>query len=99
MPPRRRNDDPNSSFRPHPPCLPLPCAASVGRVGTLELRPEANRRGKPVALCTVIRAQGSVPRHAGSKMLVFEDGSIEGSIGGGQAERRVARGGVEACAS
>ena len=50
---------------------------------------EAERKGEPVALCTVIRAQGSVPRHTGSKMLVFEDGSIEGSIGGGEMESRV----------
>ena len=28
----------------------------------------------PVALTTVIRAQGSVPRHAGAKMLVYGDG-------------------------
>jgi xanthine dehydrogenase accessory factor len=50
---------------------------------------EAERRGTPVALCTVVRATGSVPRHAGSKMLVFADGSIEGSIGGGEMEARV----------
>jgi xanthine dehydrogenase accessory factor len=50
---------------------------------------EAERKGEPVALCTVIRAQGSVPRHAGSKMLVFADGSIQGSIGGGEMESRV----------
>jgi xanthine dehydrogenase accessory factor len=55
----------------------------------LERLTEAERKGQPVALCTVIRAQGSVPRHAGSKMLVFEDGSIEGSIGGGELESRV----------
>jgi xanthine dehydrogenase accessory factor len=50
---------------------------------------EAERKGQPVALCTVIRAQGSVPRHAGSKMLVFADGSIEGTVGGGELESRV----------
>jgi xanthine dehydrogenase accessory factor len=50
---------------------------------------EAERHGQPVALCTVIRAQGSVPRHTGSKMLVFADGSIEGTIGGGEMEGRV----------
>ena len=55
----------------------------------LERLTEADRKGQPVALCTVIRAQGSVPRHEGSKMLVFEDGSIEGSIGGGELESRV----------
>jgi len=50
---------------------------------------ELEQRGTPVALCTVVRATGSVPRHAGSKMLVFADGSIEGSIGGGEMEGRV----------
>ena len=59
---------------------------------------EADRKGQPVALCTVIRAQGSVPRHAGSKMLVFEDGSIEGSIGGGELESRVIAEALEALA-
>lgn len=57
---------------------------------------EAERRGQLVALCTVLRAQGSVPRHAGSKMLVFEDGSIEGSIGGGEMEGRVIAEALEA---
>jgi xanthine dehydrogenase accessory factor len=38
---------------------------------------ELERQGTPVALCTVVRATGSVPRHAGSKMIVFADGSIE----------------------
>jgi xanthine dehydrogenase accessory factor len=50
---------------------------------------ELELKGTPVALCTVVRATGSVPRHAGSKMLVFTDGSIEGSIGGGEMEGRV----------
>jgi xanthine dehydrogenase accessory factor len=59
---------------------------------------EAERQGHLVALCTVIRAQGSVPRHTGSKMLVFEDGSIEGSIGGGELESRVIAEALEALA-
>lgn len=45
--------------------------------------------GEAVALVTVIRARGSVPRHEGSKMLVFPDGDIEGTIGGGEMESRV----------
>lgn len=48
---------------------------------------EANRMGG--ALCTVVRAQGSTPRHAGSKMLVYPDGRITGSVGGGEMEARV----------
>ena len=40
-------------------------------------------------LCTVVYTQGSTPRHAGSKMLVRSDGSIVGTIGGGELENRV----------
>jgi len=44
---------------------------------------------EPGALCTIIHSQGSTPRHTGSKMLVFADGSITGSVGGGELENRV----------
>jgi len=47
----------------------------------------ANR--KPVVLCTVINSNRSVPRKAGAKMLVFEDGSTHDTIGGGEMESRV----------
>jgi len=47
---------------------------------------EKNQAG---ALCTVIRTQGSTPRHASSKMLVYPDGSISGTVGGGELENRV----------
>jgi xanthine dehydrogenase accessory factor len=40
-------------------------------------------------LCTVIRTRGSTPRHAGSKMLVYPDGHILGSVGGGGLEQQV----------
>lgn len=50
---------------------------------------ELERKGESVALVTVVRAQGSVPRHDGSKMLVYPDGRIEGTIGGGDMEGRV----------
>ena len=45
-----------------------------------------NQRG---ALCVVVRAQGSTPRRATSKMLVYPDGHILGTVGGGEVERRV----------
>lgn len=44
---------------------------------------------EPAALATVIRTQGSMPRHAGSKMLICADGSIIGTIGGGAMESLV----------
>ena len=40
-------------------------------------------------LCTIIRSQGSTPRHTNSKMLVYQDGHIIGSVGGGELENRV----------
>jgi xanthine dehydrogenase accessory factor len=49
---------------------------------------EAERSGQPAALATVIRARGSVPRHETSKMLVFADGRIVGTVGGGELENR-----------
>ena len=49
----------------------------------------AQRRGEAVVLATIVRARGSVPRHTGSKMLVYEDGRIRGTIGGGEMESRV----------
>lgn len=50
---------------------------------------DLQRKGEPAALATVIRARGSVPRHAGSKMLVYPDGKIVGTVGGGEMESRV----------
>jgi xanthine dehydrogenase accessory factor len=44
---------------------------------------EALRRGECVALVTVVRAQGSTPQRAGAKMLVWADGRMVGTIGGG----------------
>lgn len=43
------------------------------------------------ALVTVIDVQGSVPRHTGAKMLVFENGEIQGTIGGGSVEAEAIR--------
>jgi xanthine dehydrogenase accessory factor len=41
------------------------------------------------ALCTIVRSQGSTPRHETSKMLVYPDGHIIGTVGGGEVENRV----------
>jgi xanthine dehydrogenase accessory factor len=50
---------------------------------------EIARRGTTGALCTIIRTKGSTPRKEGTKMLVYPDGKIVGSIGGGEIEGRV----------
>ncbi len=44
---------------------------------------------KPFALVTVAATSGSVPRAAGSKMLVYADGRSSGTIGGGKFEALV----------
>ena len=44
---------------------------------------------KPAALATVVKTRGASPREAGAKMLVYPNGSIVGSVGGGDMELRV----------
>lgn len=46
-------------------------------------------RGDGVVLATVVDTSRSVPRHAGSKMLIHADGHTSGSVGGGEMESRV----------
>jgi len=45
-----------------------------------------NAEGRPAALLTVLRVEGSTPREAGAKLLVTRDGWAWGSIGGGPLE-------------
>ncbi|HMJ82219.1 MAG TPA: XdhC family protein, partial [Vicinamibacterales bacterium] len=40
-------------------------------------------RGEPAALVTIVSTTGSTPQRVGAKMLVFADGRIVGTIGGG----------------
>ena len=47
------------------------------------------KSGKKAALCIIVETKGSSPRKTGSKMIVFEDGTQEGTIGGGSLELRV----------
>jgi xanthine dehydrogenase accessory factor len=50
--------------------------------------------GSPVVMASVIATRGATPRGAGSRMLIWNDGSA-GSIGGGMAEGRVLAAAVE----
>jgi xanthine dehydrogenase accessory factor len=51
-------------------------------------------KGIPMALATVTATRGSTPRKAGARMLIFRDGSILGTIGGGVTEDGVIRKGL-----
>ncbi len=44
--------------------------------------------GQRVVLLTVVRAVGSTPRRTGAKMLLRDDGSFVGTIGGGTLEEK-----------
>ena len=56
---------------------------------------DLSNSGRLGALCTIIRCNGSTPRKEGSKMLVYPDGSIVGSVGGGEVESRVIQEAIE----
>ena len=47
------------------------------------------REGKRGALATITNVHGSTPSVAAAKMLVHEDGSIAGTVGGGCVEGEV----------
>lgn len=53
-----------------------------------ELR-AAIEQGRGVVVATIVETRRSVPRHAGTKMLVFADGETVGTVGGGAMEARV----------
>ncbi len=47
------------------------------------------RQGQKCALATIVEVNGSIPSYESAKMLVREDGSIAGTIGGGCVEAEV----------
>jgi xanthine dehydrogenase accessory factor len=76
----------------------LSAAAEAGRGGrgyneeAMDLFEEIvrqRRAGRKSALATIVKVNGSIPSYPGAKMLVREDGSIAGTIGGGCVEAEV----------
>jgi xanthine dehydrogenase accessory factor len=65
-------------------------------VGIFNRMAQLEEEGKPFALATIVQATGSVPRHEGTKMLIFPEGNFEGTIGGGEVENLVVQAGQEA---
>lgn len=55
---------------------------------------ELEEKNIPFALATIIEAKGSTPRNS-AKMIIKEDGSIIGTIGGGLAEAYIIEEGVK----
>lgn len=52
---------------------------------------DINRSGVKAALCIIVETKGSGPRKTGSKMIVYENGDQEGTIGGGSLELQVTK--------
>ena len=54
-----------------------------------EIFTEMKRRldgGARAAMATVVKTRGSTPQQVGAKMVIFEDGSFIGTVGGGCVE-------------
>lgn len=50
---------------------------------------------KAIVLCIVTKTQGSAPGKPGMKMMVYEDGTIQGSVGGGAIEKEIINKAIE----
>ncbi|VBB08712.1 xdhc- coxi [Lucifera butyrica] len=50
---------------------------------------EVQKNDEKAALVSIISTRGSTPRKAGCQMLVYPDGRIQGTIGGGCGEAEV----------
>ena len=55
------------------------------------IREWKRHRGEPLALATLVRAQGSSYRRPGARMLICADGTSAGSLSGGCLEEEVTR--------
>lgn len=49
----------------------------------------AANSGTSCAICTIIETKGTTPRNVGSKMIVYQNGDTEGSVGGGLVEKEI----------
>ncbi|GAP63778.1 hypothetical protein ARMA_2201 [Ardenticatena maritima] len=56
---------------------------------------EMEREGVPLAVATVVRVRGSVPREVGAKMVIHPYGQHYGTVGGGCGEADVIRAGMD----
>ncbi len=56
---------------------------------------EIEKSNKSAALCTIINTSGSTPRKTGTKMIVYNDGTIFGTVGGGSLEKKVIKNAIE----
>lgn len=56
---------------------------------------ESVKKREKAVFCVIVETKGSTPRKVSSKMLVYEDGSVVGTIGGGELEYFVVQKAIE----
>ncbi|MCG3165440.1 MAG: hypothetical protein POELPBGB_01203 [Bacteroidia bacterium] len=54
-----------------------------------DIIPEIQKSSENAAVCIIVNTKGSTPRKAGAKMIVYENGKLFGTIGGGDLEKKV----------
>lgn len=63
--------------------------ATVSTQHLYEKISEALRHGERLVVATVVETRGSTPQRSGAKLIVFEDGRMLGTVGGGCVEAEV----------
>jgi xanthine dehydrogenase accessory factor len=87
-----QNQAQRSQKTPMPQKIDMPDGAKYARQIGMDLFEEIvrmRRAGERGALATIVHTNGSIPSYESSRMLVREDGSIAGTIGGGCVEADV----------
>ena len=52
----------------------------------LEMKRRLDKGARAAAMATVVKTRGSTPQQVGAKMVIFDDGSFIGTVGGGCVE-------------
>lgn len=71
--------------------IPQSCRRRKRMINIVEEQAKAQKNNQAYVLATIVETRGVTPRSIGSKMMVLEDGTIIGTIGGGVLEEQVAQ--------
>src|SRR5271154_2542453 len=88
----RENQTQGPERTPGPPKIDMPGGAKYARPIGMDLFEEIvrmRRAGERGALATIVHTNGSIPSYESSRMLVREDGTMAGTVGGGCVEADV----------